>query len=75
MPYKLIEDAKANQKKYYEANKEKILAIHGRWKLENKDRLNLRYTCKCGGTTSLSNKPHHEKTSKHCRFVNKKLDN
>jgi hypothetical protein len=45
------------RKEYYEKNKQELLA-----------KQNIKYTCICGSTLSINNKPRHERTQKHIKY-------
>ena len=61
------------QKEYFESNKEKVLEQQKLYKNNNKDKINQRkirkYECECGGKYNHDNKSTHQKTIKHCQFI------
>ena len=64
MPYKNIEDRKANERKRYNKNREEIL---------NKGK--EKETCECGAILSHHHLLEHKKTNKHLQTLNNKPKN
>lgn len=52
------------QKEYYENNKEKVKE----YREQNKDKINQKFICPCGGKYTKQNKTQHERTNKHIEF-------
>ena len=63
------EKIKEKDKKYRDNNKEEINK-KGRENYElNKEKMKEKFTCLCGGTFRKDSKSKHEKTVKHCKFI------
>ena len=56
-------------KAYRENHKEKISEAQRQYRELNKEKTNHKNTCECGGNYSLANKSTHQKTRKHCKFI------
>ena len=59
-----------SKKEYREKNKPKVLKDNKIYKDDNKERLNKKYECECGGKYTYAHKAYHFKTEKHCKFIN-----
>ena len=57
------------QKDYYNENKEKLKASSKNNREANKDKLNEKFDCECGGKYLYSHKSAHIKTAKHQNFL------
>ena len=62
---KIKEYRKEYRKEYYENNKEKIKEYYE----NNKEQKSQQYTCECGRTIQIQEKPRHERTLIHCNWV------
>jgi hypothetical protein len=56
------------QKQYKEQNKEKILDDAKRYYQQNKEKLNQKFNCECGGKYTFLHKSKHIKTQKHIKY-------
>jgi hypothetical protein len=65
----IVKYQKKYQKNHYEANREAILENQKKYNEANKDKLNEKFKCDCGGKFTLQNKAIHEKTKKHKQFL------
>jgi len=76
-------------KEYYQKNKERILANNKKWKDANPDKvkqsmgiyrkrylhkLQQKFNCECGGTFTYNNRSKHWNTTKHKEFVAQQID-
>lgn len=59
----------AYNKSYYEMNKEKLMETSRMWREKNKDKINQKHQCECGGRYTFFAKSNHLKTAKHRRWV------
>ena len=61
-------------KERYEDNKDKILKRVKKYQEDNKDRISerkkIKHTCICGSCIRKSDKPKHERSKKHIKFIN-----
>ena len=55
--------------KYYEQNVHKILKYNKEYRDNNKDKINEKHHCQCGGFYTNSNKAQHIKSKKHQNFM------
>ena len=46
---------------------------HKKYKKENREKINEKFNCECGGKFTCSNKAHHLKTKKHIKFISTRL--
>ena len=60
---------KDNIKKYYNDNKDKLNNFHKEYKLNNKDKLQQKFICQCGGNYTYANKSIHIKSNKHQNYL------
>ena len=58
-----------HMKVYRENHKEKISEAQRQYRELNKEKTNHKNTCECGGSYSLANKSTHQKTLKHCQYI------
>jgi hypothetical protein len=59
--------------KQYRADNKAIIAERKKQYYEsNKEKLNAKYTCECGGKYTHEHKSHHLKCQKHLNFINQK---
>ena len=61
---------KAKLKEYKQNNKDKTKEYDKKYRQNNKDKINQKNCCSCGGKFIKKNKSSHEKTKKHCEFIN-----
>lgn len=55
---------------YYNINKEHIADKGYTYRAKNKDKLQRKYVCDCGGYFTYNHKSEHEKTKKHMNYAN-----
>ena len=58
------------QREYYNDNKEKFKAYYETNKEANRDKVNEKFECECGGNFTYKHKSDHIKTAKHLNFYN-----
>ncbi len=56
-------------KEWYYNNKEKMNIYHSQYREQNKDKINEKFVCECGGKYTCSNKIQHLKTTKHQNYL------
>jgi hypothetical protein len=54
-----------DKKEYYEQNKEWLLEKNAEYKERNREYINAKLTCGCGGVVSRANVSHHRKRARH----------
>jgi hypothetical protein len=55
---------------FYKNNKDKILETVTKYRIENRDKINEKIKCECGGKFTRNHRAGHYKTSKHLKFLN-----
>ena len=56
---------------YYQENKEAVLEYQKEYYEKNKEKINEKFTCPCGGTYTYQNKARHLKTKMHLNYLGK----
>lgn len=64
---------KENSKKHYVNNRDKEIKNAKDYYLKNREYINKKFKCKCGGCFTKINKTHHFKTSQHKKYLKKKI--
>lgn len=59
------------KKEEYNDNKQKYLERSKNYRLNNRNKLNTKISCDCGGSFQFRSKDQHLKTSLHLNFINK----
>ena len=62
-------DVKEYNRKYYEANKDKLIERSRLWREKNQERMNTKIICGCGGRYITNNKTNHKRTNKHTTWI------
>lgn len=67
----VTEEERMEEKKEYnkEYNKEYHKEYGKKYRQENKETINAKHTCVCGGKYTYSNKAYHEKSQKHIKYL------
>jgi hypothetical protein len=63
------EQENKEKKRYAENNREKVLESHKKHYEENKELINKKYDCECGGKYTHHHKLTHERTIRHQSFI------
>ena len=66
------DDLKERNRLYYIENREKMIEKAYKYKEENKEKLNKKITCECGGKFLFLGQNKHLQTRKHILFISKK---
>tara|TARA_R110000822_G_scaffold123045_5_gene257374 strand:+ start:442 stop:711 length:270 start_codon:yes stop_codon:yes gene_type:complete len=64
----------ANNKKWKDANPEKVKQCMGIYRKRYLHKLREKFTCECGGTFTYNNRSKHWNTTKHKDFVAQQID-
>ena len=64
------EQAKEYKKNYYDLNREKVKGKSNEHYKNNKEKINEKFDCECGGKYTNSYKSTHIKTAKHQNYIN-----
>ena len=59
---------------YREANKDKMHEYHKAYREANKEKLEAKFACECGRTSSIGNKQKHFRTGRHQAFTHHGID-
>ena len=65
------EKIKEHKKEYRENNKEDLKEYRREYRENNKEKLNEKHECECGGKFTIKHKSTHEKSKRHCEYINR----
>ena len=54
---------------YYQDNKDKLTEYATVYRQKNKDKINEKFVCECGGKFTLQHKAVHEKSQRHLNYI------
>ena len=69
IPGRTDKEIQQYQKDYKKTNKDKIDNFNKAYYIRNKEKLEEKFDCECGGKYTRCNKSHHIKTTKHLNYL------